>query len=104
MTTDEFDYVCRLVRDRSGIVLETGKEYLVDAPDPGRAPSANSLRFSGPDRPPPDRVGRAGRTAVEATATRRDLVLPRRTCSEARLRTQTVLPDLIRPPARRAAG
>jgi len=31
MTPVEFDYVCRLVRDRSGIVLETGKEYLVDA-------------------------------------------------------------------------
>src|SRR5262245_37632205 len=31
MTTGEFDYVCRLVRERSGIVLEAGKEYLVDA-------------------------------------------------------------------------
>lgn len=31
MTPAEFDYVCRLVRDRSGIVLESGKEYLVDA-------------------------------------------------------------------------
>jgi chemotaxis protein methyltransferase CheR len=31
VTTAEFDYVCRLVRDRSGIVLEAGKEYLVDA-------------------------------------------------------------------------
>lgn len=31
MTSTEFDYVCRLVRDRSGVVLETGKEYLVDA-------------------------------------------------------------------------
>jgi chemotaxis protein methyltransferase CheR len=31
MTPLEFDYVCRLVRDRSGIVLESGKEYLVDA-------------------------------------------------------------------------
>jgi chemotaxis protein methyltransferase CheR len=31
MTTAEFDFVCRLVRDRSGIVLEAGKEYLVDA-------------------------------------------------------------------------
>jgi len=30
MTPAEFDYVCRLVRDRSGIVLD-GKEYLVDA-------------------------------------------------------------------------
>src|SRR5262245_34738445 len=31
MTAGEFDYVCRLVRERSGIVLEAGKEYLVDA-------------------------------------------------------------------------
>jgi chemotaxis protein methyltransferase CheR len=31
MNTAEFDYICRLVRDRSGIVLEPGKEYLVDA-------------------------------------------------------------------------
>jgi chemotaxis protein methyltransferase CheR len=31
MTPVDFEYVCRLVRDRSGIVLETGKEYLVDA-------------------------------------------------------------------------
>jgi chemotaxis protein methyltransferase CheR len=31
MTPGEFEYVCRLVRDRSGIVLETGKEYLVDS-------------------------------------------------------------------------
>jgi chemotaxis protein methyltransferase CheR len=31
VTTAEFDYVCGLVRDRSGIVLEAGKEYLVDA-------------------------------------------------------------------------
>jgi chemotaxis protein methyltransferase CheR len=30
MTPSEFDYVCQLVRARSGIVLE-GKEYLVDA-------------------------------------------------------------------------
>ena len=31
MTPEEFDYVCKLVRERSGIVLEAGKEYLVDA-------------------------------------------------------------------------
>ena len=30
MTTDEFEYVCRFVRERSSIVLEAGKEYLVD--------------------------------------------------------------------------
>ena len=31
MTPADFDFVCRLVRDRSGIVLEAGKEYLVDS-------------------------------------------------------------------------
>jgi chemotaxis protein methyltransferase CheR len=30
MTPDEFDYICRLVRERSAIVLEPGKEYLVE--------------------------------------------------------------------------
>ena len=31
MTTQDFEYVCRLVRDRSAVVLEAGKEYLVEA-------------------------------------------------------------------------
>ena len=31
MTPDDFAFVCRLVRDRSAIVLEPGKEYLVEA-------------------------------------------------------------------------
>lgn len=31
MTSRDFDYVCRLVRDRSAIVLEAGKEYLVES-------------------------------------------------------------------------
>jgi chemotaxis protein methyltransferase CheR len=31
MTAQDFDYVCKLVRDRSAIVLEPGKEYLVQA-------------------------------------------------------------------------
>jgi len=30
MTTEEFEYICQLVRDRSAIVLEAGKEYLVE--------------------------------------------------------------------------
>jgi len=30
MTAQDFDYVCRLVRDRSAVVLEAGKEYLVE--------------------------------------------------------------------------
>lgn len=31
MTPDDFAFVCRLVRDRSAIVLEPGKEYLVES-------------------------------------------------------------------------
>jgi chemotaxis protein methyltransferase CheR len=31
MTPDDFTYISRLVKERSGIVLEAGKEYLVDA-------------------------------------------------------------------------
>lgn len=31
MTSDDFAFVCRLVRDRSAIVLEPGKEYLVES-------------------------------------------------------------------------
>jgi chemotaxis protein methyltransferase CheR len=31
MTAHDFEYVCRLVRDRSAVVLEAGKEYLVEA-------------------------------------------------------------------------
>jgi chemotaxis protein methyltransferase CheR len=30
MTAQDFEFVCRLVRDRSAIVLESGKEYLVE--------------------------------------------------------------------------
>lgn len=31
MTARDFEYVCRLVRDRAAVVLEPGKEYLVEA-------------------------------------------------------------------------
>jgi chemotaxis protein methyltransferase CheR len=30
MTAQDFEFVCRLVRDRSAVVLEAGKEYLVE--------------------------------------------------------------------------
>jgi chemotaxis protein methyltransferase CheR len=30
MTAQDFEFICRLVRDRSAVVLETGKEYLVE--------------------------------------------------------------------------
>ncbi|MCI0699862.1 MAG: protein-glutamate O-methyltransferase CheR [Planctomycetia bacterium] len=42
MTTDEFDFVCRLVRERSSIVLEAGKEYLVES---RLAPIARQLQL-----------------------------------------------------------
>lgn len=31
MTSEDFDFICKLVRERSAIVLERGKEYLVEA-------------------------------------------------------------------------
>lgn len=31
VTATDFDYLCKLIRDRSAIVLEPGKEYLVEA-------------------------------------------------------------------------
>ena len=31
MTSADFDYICKMVRERSAIVLEGGKEYLVDS-------------------------------------------------------------------------
>lgn len=31
MTPEDYDYVCRFVRERSAVVLEAGKEYLVEA-------------------------------------------------------------------------
>ena len=31
MTNEDFTYICNLLRDRSAVVLEPGKEYLVEA-------------------------------------------------------------------------
>jgi len=31
IATSDFDFICELVRSKSGIVLEAGKEYLVEA-------------------------------------------------------------------------
>jgi chemotaxis protein methyltransferase CheR len=42
MTPDDFAFVCRLVRDRSAIVLEPGKEYLVET---RLAPVARQYEF-----------------------------------------------------------
>jgi len=42
VTPDDFTFVCRFVRDRSAIVLEPGKEYLVET---RLAPVAKALRL-----------------------------------------------------------
>ncbi len=95
MTPGDFEYVCRLVRDRSGLVLEAGKEYLVDSrltPVARQHDLATVSELVGRLRANPDN-GLAARV-VEAMVTTetmffRDLV-PFET-----LRT-TVLPELIR--------
>ena len=99
MTTDEFEYVCRFVRERSSIVLEAGKEYLVDT---RLTPVARQFKF--------DSVGalitklRTSCDAalqtrvVEAMVTTETLFFRDRDPFES-LRT-TVIPDLI---ARRGA-
>jgi chemotaxis protein methyltransferase CheR len=99
MTAQDFEYVCRLVRDRSAVVLEPGKEYLVE----GRlTPVARQLGLgsvselvgrlrSGPDNGLTARVVEA--MVTTETSFFRDLH------PFESLRT-TVLPDLIR---RRAA-
>jgi chemotaxis protein methyltransferase CheR len=95
MTAQDFEFVCRLVRDRSAIVLEPGKEYLVE----GRlTPIARQLELgsvsalvarlrTGPDNGLAARVVEA--MATTETSFFRDLH-PFET-----LRT-AVLPDLIR--------
>ncbi len=95
MTAQDFDFVCRLVRDRSAIVLEPGKEYLVE----GRlAPVARQLGLGtvaglvGRLRVAPDN-GLAGRV-VEAMATTETSFFRDHHPFET-LRT-AVLPDLIR--------
>lgn len=95
MTAADFDYVCRLVRDRSGIVLESGKEYLVDARltpvarqiDLGTVSDLVGRLRSGSDS------GLAGRI-VEAMVTTETSFFRDHHPFET-LRT-TVLPDLIR--------
>jgi chemotaxis protein methyltransferase CheR len=95
MTAQDFEFVCRLVRDRSAIVLEPGKEYLVE----GRlTPLVRQLDFgsitelvnrlrTGPDNGLTTRVVEA--MVTTETSFFRDLH-PFET-----LRT-TVLPELIR--------
>jgi chemotaxis protein methyltransferase CheR len=95
MTAQDFEFVCRLVRDRSAIVLEPGKEYLVE----GRlAPVARDLDLGsisalvGRLRAGPD-TGLATRV-VEAMATTETSFFRDHHPFES-LRT-AVLPELIR--------
>jgi chemotaxis protein methyltransferase CheR len=95
MTAQDFEFVCRLVRDRSAIVLEPGKEYLVE----GRlTPVARQLGLDtvaglvGRLRAAPDN-GLAARV-VEAMATTETSFF-RDHHPFATLRT-AVLPELIR--------
>jgi chemotaxis protein methyltransferase CheR len=95
MTSQEFDYICKLVRERSALVLEPGKEYLVET---RLTPIVRQLQLgsisdlvarlqSGPDNGLQTRIVEA--MVTTETSFFRDLH-PFET-----LRT-TVLPDLIR--------
>ena len=95
MTAAEFDYVCRFVRDRSAIVLEAGKEYLVET---RLAPLARHYQLGSIGeviaklRTSNDPALQA--RVVEAMVTTETLFFRDRDPFES-LRT-TVLPDLIR--------
>lgn len=98
MTPEEFAFVCRLVRDRSAVVLDAGKEYLVES---RLAPLAAELRFGSVGELiaalRDSRSETLGTRVVEAMVTTETLFFRDRVPFET-LRT-TVLPDLI---ARRA--
>jgi chemotaxis protein methyltransferase CheR len=94
MTPDDFSYISRLVKERSGIVLESGKEYLVDA---RLTPVARACELASVS----DLVARL-RTGVEALAVRVVAAMTTNETSFFRdahpfetLRT-TVLPELIK--------
>ena len=95
MTAGEFDYVCRLVRDRSGVVLEAGKEYLVDArltPVARQAELGSVSELIGRLRAGPD--GGLAVRVVEAMVTT-ETTFFRDLHPFETVRT-TVLPDLVR--------
>ena len=99
MTADEFEFVCRFVRDRSSIVLEAGKEYLVEtrlAPVARQYQLASVSEVIGRLRGVPD--GALQTRVMEAMVTTETLFFRDRDPFES-LRT-TVLPDLLK---RRAA-
>lgn len=95
MSPDDFSFVCRFVRDRSAIVLDSGKEYLVET---RLAPVAKALQIGSVT----DLIGRlrAGSTeelrgrVMEAMVTTETSFYRDAHPFEA-LRT-SVLPDLIR--------
>jgi chemotaxis protein methyltransferase CheR len=95
MTAQDYDYICRLVRDRSAIVLDAGKEYLVQA---RLLPVARQLKLESVS----DLVARLRSNhddvlkvrVVEAMATTETLFFRDHHPFET-LRT-TVLPELIR--------
>jgi chemotaxis protein methyltransferase CheR len=95
MTPGEFDYICRLVRDRSGIVLDAGKEYLVDTrltPVARQAQLGSVSDLVGRLRAGPDN-GLAGRV-VEAMVTTETSFF--RDLHPFETLWTTILPDLIR--------
>ena len=97
MTAQDFEYVCRLVRDRSAIVLEPGKEYLVESPaGPGRAaagPRLDRASWSAGCGPAPDNgLADAGR---RGDGHDRDVVLPRPSTRSRRCGRRSC-PELIR--------
>jgi chemotaxis protein methyltransferase CheR len=95
MTALDFEYVCRVVRDRSAVVLEPGKEYLVEArlaPLAGRLNLGSVAGLVGRLRSGAD-DGLADRVVEAMVTTETSFFRDRRPFEE--LRT-TVLPDLIR--------
>jgi len=95
MTAQDFEYVCRFVRDRSAIVLDAGKEYLVES---RLGPLAARLQLGSVA----DLIGRlrTGRDAalgtrvIEAMVTNETLFF--RDVQPFDTLRRTVLPELIR--------
>ncbi|QDU21973.1 CheR family methyltransferase [Urbifossiella limnaea] len=95
MTAQDFEYVCRFVRDRSAIVLDAGKEYLVES---RLSPLAAQLRLGSVG----DLIGqlRTGRDAglgtrvIEAMVTNETLFF--RDVQPFDTLRRVVLPELIR--------
>jgi chemotaxis protein methyltransferase CheR len=99
MTAQDYEYVCRLVRDRSAIVLDAGKEYLVEArlaPLAGRLQLGSVSELVGRLRAGPD--GGLSARVIEAMVTTETSFF--RDVKPFETLRKVVVPDLIR---RRAA-